>query len=594
MPSTVGIADPKRNNNIMPSAQTPSSEAFANYDADIGALKAAKDTWAQSSVETRIALLQEIKDNLIGVAQDWVDTAARKKQIPEGAHLVGEEWTTGPYSIMSACNGLIKTLSGMEGKTFLKDLSTRTLTTGQLAVKIMPSSIWDRVLMSGIQAEIWMKPGVTRANLPDHTASAYDTPAATRQGKIALVLGAGNIASIAPLDAFQKLFLENQVVLLKMNPVNDYLTDYLCTALKPLIDMDALRIVKDTETRSGGPYLVNHRDIEEIHITGAAATHDAIIWGTGETGVANKAANTPINTRRITSELGAVCPTIVVPGPWSDEDLQFQAEHIATQKMHNSGFNCVACQALILPKSWNKTEQLMQNLQEVIKTMSPRLGYYPGAKERQEEFASHAKTATRIDRGPAPDLVLANIDDDPWFTQTEVFAPALGTHRINEANPAAYLRAAIKYANETLHGTLGANILIHPKTIKSIGKTQFEKIIAELHYGTIAINAWTGLAFSLAQCPWGAFPGHTLDDVQSGIGFVHNTYMFDSIERTVIRAPFQPFPRNLRSGGFTMLPKPPWFITNKNQGKMGPALTDFQYKPEWGKIPKIIKNALKK
>jgi aldehyde dehydrogenase (NAD(P)+) len=81
----------------------------------------------------------------------------------------------------------------------------------------MPHSIWDHLLLSGVKAEVWMQQGVTAASLPDHAALAYDIPIADRVGKVALILGAGNIASIAPLDVFQKLFLENQVVILKMN-----------------------------------------------------------------------------------------------------------------------------------------------------------------------------------------------------------------------------------------------------------------------------------------------------------------------------------------------------------------------------------------
>lgn len=64
-------------------------------------------------------------------------------------------------------------------------------------------------------------------------------PPAARQGKLALVLGAGNVASIAPLDVLHKLFIENQVCLLKLNPVNDYLHDLLAQALAPVIAMDA-------------------------------------------------------------------------------------------------------------------------------------------------------------------------------------------------------------------------------------------------------------------------------------------------------------------------------------------------------------------
>jgi acyl-CoA reductase-like NAD-dependent aldehyde dehydrogenase len=571
----------------MDGAMTPSH--VEDYDSALDALNAAKTKWAQTSIADRISLLERVKDNVIIVAEDWAQTATRKKQIPEGSPLSGEEWTSGPYAVMSACNGLISTLSQMEGKAFLNHLPKREVTTGQLAVKVMPHSIWDHLLLSGVKAEVWLKQGVTAANLHDHAANLYDIPEAARRGKVALILGAGNIASIAPLDVFQKLFLENQVVILKMNPVNDYLTEFLQVALRPLIDVDALRIVKGDG--AAGAYLTTHDIIDELHITGAGATHDAIVWGTGVEGEKNRTANTPKNNKRFTSELGAVCPTIVVPGPWSDADLKFQAEHIATHKLHNSGFNCVACQVLIMPKGWDKAATLLAHIIAVAQK-STRGAYYPGVTDRLDTFKSKAKNPKSIARGPAPSLIVNDVSDGDWFNNNEVFGPAMSTHDMDAPDAATYLRNAVAYANDQLHGTLGANILIHPKTIKDIGKTEFESIIANLHYGTIAINAWTGLAFLATACPWGAFPGHTPQDVQSGIGTVHNTFMLEDTERVVIQAPWAPFPRGLLSGQFTLLPRPPWFITNKKQDKLGRLLTQFQHKPSWFKLPRIFLNAL--
>ena len=559
------------------------------YDAALDALNAAKDTWAKTSIADRISLLDQVKDNLMTVATAWAQTATRLKQIPERSPLSGEEWTSGPYAVMLACNALISTLRQMESKTFLKHLSKRQLTTGQLAVKVMPYSIWDHLLLSGVKAEVWMKKSVSVANLHDHTAIAYDIPLAARKGKVALILGAGNIASIAPLDVFQKLFLENQVVILKAHPVNDYLTKFLEVALKPLIDLDALRIVKGDA--AAGAYLTTHAIIEELHITGAVATHDAIVWGIGAEGEKNRKENTPQNFKRFTSELGAVCPTIVVPGPWSAADLKFQAEQIATHKLHNSGFNCVACQVLIMPKGWDKAAILMANLNAVVQN-SNRGAYYPGAADRLDAFKSKAKTYKSVARGEAPSLIINDVNESDWFTKTEVFAPAMSTHEMDAPNAQTYLQSAIAYANDQLYGTLGANILIHPKTIKEIGKTKFENIIADLHYGTIAINAWTGLAFLATACPWGAFPGHTPQDIQSGNGTVHNTFMLEDTERVVIQAPWAPFPRGILSGQFTLLPRPPWFITNKKQDKLGRLLTQFQHRPSWSKLPRIFLNAL--
>lgn len=563
------------------------------YDAELKTLDAAKHDWARMPVAKRIALLQSVKDALMPVAEGWATTAARKKRLPEGSTLVGEEWISGPYALMAGCNGLMETLSKLDRKAFLKGLPTRTLPNGQTAVRVVPHSIWDKLLVSGVKADVWMQKGVNPSNLSDHAATAYDTPEAERVGKVALVLGAGNIAAISPLDAFQKLFIENQVVLLKMNPVNDYLTEYLQAALKPLINVNALRIVRGDG--ASGAYLTEHPLVDEIHITGARATHDLIVWGGGAEGVTNRAAGTPKNPRTMTSELGAVCPTIVVPGPWSKADLRFQAEHIATMKLHNSGFNCVAVQSLILPQGWDKTDALMTQVARVMAGHGQREAYYPGADARQADFTQHSDGKRVFNRGAnAPPCVVADMDrgDSDWLAQNEIFAPALGTKYITETDPEAFLKAAVAWANERLYGTLGGNILIHPATIRKIGRERFEEILSEFRYGTIAINAWTGLGFLLAPVPWGGFAGATLGDVQSGKGTVHNSFMLERTERTVVEAPFRPFPRNLVSGRITLLPRPPWFISNKRQDRISKLLTAFQYKPGWLKLPRIFFQAL--
>ena len=576
----------------MAQAATIESPVYPELDRAVADLAANKDGWARTDVKTRIALLEAIKAATMSVAESWATTAARKKLIPPGSPLAGEEWLSGPYALLGACNALIETLSQMESKAFLRRLPLRDLPSGQIAAAVVPASLWDRLLLSGVTAEVWMQPGVTRANLADHVAGAYDVPAAARVGKVALVLGAGNIAAIAPLDVFQKLFSENQVVILKLNPVNDYLIDPLRIALAPLLARGALRIVRGGA--DVGSYLTEHPGVDEIHITGAESSHDAIVWGPGEEGRGAKARGTPHNPRRVTSELGAACPTLVVPGPWSDADIAFQAEHIATQKLHNDGFNCIACQMLVVSAGWERTAALVQSVETALKAAPRRAPYYPGAEARMADFAAHGRDAERLERdGGDPCVLVPSVgESDAWLETHEVFAPALGVRRLAETDPEAFLRAAIAYANERLRGTLGANVVIHPKTVAAIGRERFEAILAELRYGCIAINAWTGLGFLMARAPWGAFPGHRLDDAQSGIGFVHNTYMFDKAERTVVRAPFRPFPRSVLNGEMTLLPRPPWFVTNRKQQVVGRLLTAFEYQPSWLKIPRIFWNAL--
>lgn len=574
-------------------AATPSNNlVFAELDQKLDALAAKKAAWVATPVAERIAILAEIKDKLMPVAQAWAETAAAKKGIPAGSPLAGEEWLSGPYTVMGYCNQMMATLSQVDGKRHLDSVPLRQLSNGQTVARVLPHSIWDHLLLSGVKVDVWMEPGVTPSNLKANSASAYDSAnPAHKQGALALVLGAGNIAAIAPLDVFYKLFNENQVVILKMNPVNDYLIDFLEPALKPLIDRGVLSIV-----RGGvevGQYLCNHPQVQEIHITGSGASHDAIVWGVGEEGRANKAAGTPKNTRKMGSELGAVCPTIVVPGPWSKADIAFQAEQVATQKLHNSGFNCVACQILVMPKDWAQKTEFVTALESTMRNSQPRGLYYPGAKDRLAGFAEHSPNAKPLPRQGADAVLIAPLAaDNAYAKNTEVFAPAMSVTEIAGADPEAYLKAAIAYANTELYGTLGANIVIHPKTIAQIGRARFEELLIELRYGTIAINAWTGLGFLTPQATWGAFPGHTLADVQSGIGFVHNTLLFDKPERTVVEAPFKPYPRNMLSGSMTLLPRPPWFITNKKGAILGKLLVAFQYRPSFLKMPRIFLNAL--
>ena len=101
------------------------------------------------------------------------------------------------------------------------------------------------------------------------------------------------------------------------------------------------------------------------------------------------------------------------------------------------------------------------------------------------------------------------------------------------------------------------------------------------------------MGFLTPQATWGAFPGYTLADVLSGIGCVHNTCLVDLPERSVVQAPFKPFPRNLLSGSFSLLPRPPWFITHRQAAELGRLLLSFQYRPSLIKRAQIFFSAMR-
>lgn len=157
---------------------------------------------------------------------------------------------------------------------------------------------------------------------------------------------------------------------------------------------------------------------------------------------------------------------------------------------------------------------------------------------------------------------------------------------------AEFLSNAVDFANDELMGTLGANIIADPATIATLG-AELDTAIENLRYGTVALNAWTGLAFLTPRASWGAYPGHTLDDIQSGIGVVHNAFLLDDVERTVVRGPFRPAPRSILRGEFALTPKPPWFVSNKTGTATGRKLTDFYGDGKLRRIPGIFVSALR-
>ncbi|WP_251049545.1 MULTISPECIES: hypothetical protein [unclassified Streptomyces] len=174
----------------------------------------------------------------------------------------------------------------------------------------------------------------------------------------------------------------------------------------------------------------------------------------------------------------------------------------------------------------------------------------------------------------------------------EVFGSALGVVRLAGDTPDAFLRNAVDFANDKLPGALGATLLVHPKTEKA-HRAVVGTAIAELRHGTLGVNCWSAIGFLLGYTPWGAHPGHTRQDIGSGIGFVHNAFMIEDVEKTVLRAPFAPAPRGLFTGSPSLSPRPPYFVTNRTARTTLERVTRFTAKPGLGKLPGIFSSALR-
>jgi acyl-CoA reductase-like NAD-dependent aldehyde dehydrogenase len=553
----------------------------AEMDAAVAALQEHKGGWTTVSVPERREILAELCHRFLAVAERWAALGIEAEGLDREHPGSGEEALVGPYFILRNLRLLRESLLDIEthGRPRIPG-GVRSRPDGQVVARVFPIDLYDRMFYAGVTADVWMEPGVTEKELPQTQAVAYHAP--VRQGRVALVLGAGNVSSIGPMDALYKLFVEDQVVVFKTHPVNVYLGPLMEEAFQPLIDRGFFRVVYGGAEE--GAYLCRHPGVDEIHITGSDRTYEAIVFGPGEEGRRRKAADEPVLAKRFTAELGNVSPVIVVPGPWDEGDLEYQAENLATMLTNNAGFNCNAGRVIVQHASWERRGELLAKVGRVLAQIPNRRAYYPGAAERFDAFlAAHRDTAEVFGARAGdklPWMLIPRLDpekrDEICFT-TEAFCGVFGETGLEAAGVAEYVDRAVAFCNERLWGTLNVTLIVHPGSLKDPAvKRAVERAVAGLRYGTVSVNHWAAVGYGLVVTPWGAFPGHTARDIQSGVGFVHNTLMFDRPQKTVVQAPFY------------VWPKPVWFSTHKTAHRLTPKLYEFEAAPSLAKLPGIL------
>ena len=139
------------------------------------------------------------------------------------------------------------------------------------------------------------------------------------------------------------------------------------------------------------------------------------------------------------------------------------------------------------------------------------------------------------------------------FTE-EPFTAVIGITQIDADTPAEFTSKTVALANSSIAGNLCATLIAKPdvKTNSAV-----EAAITNLKYGTVAVNGWAALGFSLGATGWGDYQSYQ----------VHNTYMLPSIEKSVIRCPFR------------MKPMQPWMQGQKKARQIAMQLVKQEYSP---------------
>ncbi len=549
-----------------------------DLDQAVHDLAAGAETWARLSVADRAGLIAATHASIATAAEEWAAAAILAKGTPRGS-LEGEEWMSGPYAALAGFGAIAETLAKLaSGKSPLDGITAGQAPGGRTSFRMLPSTLQEFNLFNGFTADLWLQPGISAERA--RATAGLGARHVRENGGVGLVLGAGNISAIGPLDVLYELVAYNRASVLKVNPTFAGLTAAYTKAFAPLIEANLLRIVNGG-AQTGG-YLTRHPGIGHVHITGSGVTHDAIVWGAGDK------SGKPVLDKPITSELGGVSPIIVVPGEWSKADLRYQAEHVATQRLHNGGHNCIAGQALILSSDWAQREAFLTILRDVLDSLPTRDPWYPGTDRKlAAATASYPHAEQRAGRY----LIAVDESTSQDLLTTEYFGPVLG-HTSLPGTGIEFLRAAIDFANDRLDGTLGASLIVAPADRKAIGPA-FDDAIADLRYGTIGINVWSAIGFLVPALSWGAYPGNTLEQVGSGIGIVHNAHLVDHVERSVVNGPFRPFPRSVLAGELALSPKPGWFVTARSAKATAEQLTAYAARPGWLKLPAIFAAAFR-
>ncbi|MCH2212136.1 MAG: aldehyde dehydrogenase family protein [Fuerstiella sp.] len=518
----------------------------------------------QISVDNRIRLCRECVERVVQSAAEWVQLESEAKGLSDGER--SEAVLSGPAVVLRQLQLSIQTLSRIQvtGTPILPGAVRRTAT-GQLAVPVFPTAgFFDSLTFTGLTAEVHMQPDTADHQLHGDLLKQLNR---LPEDGITLVLGAGNVSSIPATDTLNRVIFDGRRVLLKLNPVNDYLEHVFRDVMRPFISAGLLRIV--TGGGEMGATLARNDRVTEIHVTGSVMTHEAIVWGTkpGES-----RPDTPVTDKCVTSELGNVTPWIVVPGRYTKKQLTSQAQHLAASITNNASFNCIATKVIVTSRQWSQRDQFLYLLQKALDETPTRKPYYPGATDRYIRFAAVEDPLDADGHLPWKLLVDQKPLERPELFNEESFVCVCTETTLDEPDAKKFLEAVAAFVNDQLYGTLSASITL-PNSLQRSEPAWLERTIGSMRYGSVCLNQWSGLAYGLISTPWGAWPGSTYEDVQSGIGSVHNTYLLANHEKSVLRGPL------------VNSPKPIWFPSHRKAESVSWKLLELYHRPRLLRLP---------
>ncbi len=530
-------------------------------------LSQAADRWKSIAPVERAELAKKTAQAVGEQADVWVRAAVAMKSVGSDGRVVdcnevlsmlrAEECATGPIATLRL---LILTEQALRsiGKTGVTDVSVKPRVThvqeqankspfgtpsSLLSIDVLPvQSLYDSTIFRGHQATVrCANIGSVETFMKLWQEECQRRP---YSGGVAVVLGAGNVTGLAAADAISQIFEYGRAVLLKLHPVQASFVTVFRSALKPLVEAGLLRVViGDTELVSDA---IRTNEVTAMHLTGGEETFRNIV----------RSHENELAAKEITCELGNVTPWIIVPGKYSEKDLLYQADQVAASIANNSSFNCIATKVVVTSRHWPQRQQFLDRIKQRLASLPARPAWYPGAIDLHQKA-----TGQSIPGGLIKPRLLQDVrrDDQPhWFAQ-EWFIPIAIETAVDGDSIEEFCTEISRLVHE-LPGTLAASVT-RPDGMATHDASRVELLIEHLRYGVVAVNAWSALAYAVANVPWGGFPGGTIEDPQSGIGRVHNPQFLPLVHNSILRAPLR------------VWPTPPWFPWHRKGEQLARGVT---------------------
>eukprot|EP00922_Rhytidocystis_sp_ex-Travisia-forbesii_P042199 GHVS01063071.1.p1 GENE.GHVS01063071.1~~GHVS01063071.1.p1 ORF type:complete len:599 (+),score=70.45 GHVS01063071.1:257-1798(+) len=373
------------------------------------------------------------------------------------------------------------------------------------------------------------------------------SPRAT-SGGVALVLGAGNYDS--PVDILSAMFIEGFVCIYKWSPLSQAIRPVVEAIFEPLVNRGFLRFVHVPDPADVHA-LLHHSHITKLFMTGSQQTAKKLLYGDKKELQMKK---------NFCFELGNCTAWVVVPPgegrTWAGYEMHRHARQIVFSMLFNGGHVCTHVQLIITCKAWSQRAEFLQIIRHYLQA-APIVGCFYGDFTTRMSAAKKKMIAEGkneddfsitlpfpISQSDAADVseqktifFADDLEKNTFLSQEEMFCPVAGEVALDTANNIPeFLAAAVDYANQSCAGTLAINISV--KTNTKQDEEALEKAICALEYGSVGVNCYSLLCCGYPNVVWGGYPGATVDDLKSGIGFLGNCFGYSRPLKSVIRQPF--------------------------------------------------------